>query len=119
MDELDRAGVSYQIVLTKADKVKPAELAAVETATAEAIRKRPAAHPMIVVTSSQKGDGIETVRAEIAAFSSRRKPLRAAAAFGAADERFDHRHARTPTTRRGFSPRRCPSCSATRTRPSS
>ena len=59
MDELDRAGVSYQIVLTKADKVKPAELAASETATAEAIRKRPAAHPAVLATSSEKGDGLD------------------------------------------------------------
>ena len=43
MNELDRAAVSYQVVLTKADKVKPHELAASEAATAEAIRKRPAA----------------------------------------------------------------------------
>jgi GTP-binding protein len=72
MDELDRAAVSYQIVLTKADKVRPAELAAVEAATAEAIRKRPAAHPAIVVTSSETGVGLDAVRAEIAAFSSSR-----------------------------------------------
>ncbi len=70
MDELDRAGVSYQIVLTKADKVKAAELAAVETQTAEAIRKRPAAHPMLLVTSSSTGAGLEDVRSEIAAFSN-------------------------------------------------
>jgi GTP-binding protein len=69
MDELDRAGVSYQIVLTKADKVKAEELAAVEAATSEAMRKRPAAHPTLLVSSSLKGDGIETLRAEIAAFS--------------------------------------------------
>ena len=72
MDELDRAAVSYQIVLTKADKVKPAELAAVEQATTEAIRKRPAAHPTIIVTSAEKGDGLDAVRNEIAAFSSSR-----------------------------------------------
>jgi GTP-binding protein len=72
MDELDKAGVSYQIVLTKADKVKAGELAAAERETAEAIRRRPAAHPMIVVTSSEKGDGIDAVRSEIAAFSTRR-----------------------------------------------
>jgi GTP-binding protein len=72
LSELDRAGVSYQIVLTKADKVKPHELAAIEAATAEAIRKRPAAHPTIIATSSAKGDGLDAVRAEIAAFSSSR-----------------------------------------------
>jgi GTP-binding protein len=72
MHELDRAGVSYQIVLTKADKVKPEDLAAVEAATAEAIRRRAAAHPMIFVTSAEKGDGLDAVRSEIASFSSSR-----------------------------------------------
>jgi len=72
MDELDRAGVSYQIVLTKADKVKPTELATLEAATAEATRKRPAAHPALLVSSSLKGDGVEALRAEIAAFSTHR-----------------------------------------------
>jgi len=70
LDALDRAAVPYQIVLTKADKVKPSELAAVEQATAEAIRRRPAAHPVLIVTSSTEGAGIESLRAEIAAFSS-------------------------------------------------
>ena len=72
MEELDRAAVSYQIVLTKADKVKSSELAAVEAKTAEGIRKRAAAHPMIIVTSAEKGDGLDTLRGEIAAFSSSR-----------------------------------------------
>jgi GTP-binding protein len=71
MGELDRAGVSYQVVLTKADKVKAAALAAVGTATSDAIRKRPAAHPAILVTSASTGAGLEDVRAEIAAFSTR------------------------------------------------
>jgi GTP-binding protein len=71
MDELDRAGVSYQIVLTKADKVKPEELAAIEAATTKATAKRPAAHPVLLVSSSLKGDGIEALRAEIAAFSTK------------------------------------------------
>ena len=69
LDELDRAAVSYQIVLTKADKVKPGELTAVEAAVADAIRKRPAAHPMILTTSAATGDGMDAVKAEIAAFS--------------------------------------------------
>jgi GTP-binding protein len=69
MNELDRAGVSYQIVLTKADKVKPPQLVALRTATVEAIRKRPAAHPEIIATSSVKGEGLEDVRREIASFS--------------------------------------------------
>lgn len=70
MNELDRAAVPYQIVLTKADKIKPPALATVRTATAEAIRKRPAAHPEVLATSSAKGDGLDAVRAEIAGFSS-------------------------------------------------
>jgi GTP-binding protein len=71
MDELDRAGVTYQIVLTKADKLKPAELANIEAATAEAARKRPAAHPTILVTAAEKGEGLDAVRSAIAALAGR------------------------------------------------
>jgi GTP-binding protein len=71
MNELDAAAVSYQIVLTKADKVKLSALDAVKTATAIAIAKRPAAFPQIVVTSSVSGEGLDALRAAIAAFSSR------------------------------------------------
>jgi GTP-binding protein len=59
-------------VLTKADKLKSSELAAVEAKTAESIRKRAAAHPMILVTSAEKGTGLDALRAEIAAFSTSR-----------------------------------------------
>jgi GTP-binding protein len=69
LNELDNAAVAYQIVLTKADKVKPGALADVVEATAEAVRKRPAAHPDILVTSSQAGHGMEVLRAEIAALA--------------------------------------------------
>jgi len=69
LQDLDRAGVSYQIVLTKADKVTPAALAEVKAATAEAIRRRPAAHPDIIATSSVTGEGIDDLRAEIASFA--------------------------------------------------
>lgn len=72
MQELDRAGVSYQIVLTKADKVKPAELEAVAAATNEAVRRRAAVHPLVIVTSSAKGNGLDALRSEIAAFSRAR-----------------------------------------------
>ncbi len=65
MDALDSAAVSYQIVLTKADKIKPAELEKVKAATVEAIRKRPAAHPVVLATSSETGLGIPELRAEI------------------------------------------------------
>jgi GTP-binding protein len=50
--------------------VKPSELTAVEQATSEAIRKRPAAHPTIIATSAESGAGLDAVRSEIAAFSS-------------------------------------------------
>ncbi|MEM8811937.1 MAG: ribosome biogenesis GTP-binding protein YihA/YsxC [Pseudomonadota bacterium] len=62
MDALDSAAVAYQVVLTKSDKVKPPALAAVETRTTESLAKRPAAHPEILMTSSEKGDGIDAVR---------------------------------------------------------
>ena len=74
MNELDRAAVSYQIVLTKADKIKPPELSAVEAATLEAIRRRPAAHPVVLATSSVKGDGMDALRAEISAFAGDQPP---------------------------------------------
>jgi GTP-binding protein len=67
MNELDKAAVSYQVVMTKADKPGAAELKAAIKTTATAIAKRPAAHPEIIVTSSEKGTGLETLRAEIGA----------------------------------------------------
>jgi GTP-binding protein len=67
MNELDKSAVSYQIVLTKADKPSVTELAQVEAATKAAIAKRPAAHPTLIVTSSETRHGIEQLRAEIAA----------------------------------------------------
>ncbi|HET9160699.1 MAG TPA: YihA family ribosome biogenesis GTP-binding protein, partial [Caulobacteraceae bacterium] len=62
LDALDLAAVSYQIVLTKADKLKPAEVKRVLAATAKAIAKRPAAFPQVLATSSEKGDGIPELR---------------------------------------------------------
>ncbi|MEO1252766.1 MAG: ribosome biogenesis GTP-binding protein YihA/YsxC [Pseudomonadota bacterium] len=69
LDLLDLAAVNYQIVLTKTDKIKPTALASVTEKTAAAIRKRPAAHPVIMATSAQTGDGIPALRAELAALS--------------------------------------------------
>ncbi|MFN4009192.1 MAG: ribosome biogenesis GTP-binding protein YihA/YsxC [Pannonibacter sp.] len=66
MQLLDKAAVVYQVVLTKTDKIKPTQLAALLDATAETLRKRPAAFPMIITTSSEKGHGLDTLRAEIA-----------------------------------------------------
>ena len=65
MKMLDDAAVSYRIVLTKADKVKATDLAAVTQRTAEEIRKRPAAHPDIIATSSEGGLGIPELRAAV------------------------------------------------------
>ncbi len=66
LDMLDEAAVSYQIVLTKADKLKTAERQAVVNRTLSDIKKRPAAHPIVHLTSSAKGQGIAELRAEIA-----------------------------------------------------
>jgi GTP-binding protein len=67
LDALDLAAVSYQIVLTKADKLKPPEAAAMAESTARAIAKRPAAFPRVLATSAEKGAGLPILRAEIAA----------------------------------------------------
>ena len=66
LDALDLAAVSYQIVLTKADKVKPAEITATVQRTLQAIAKRPAAFPRVLATSAEKGGGLPGLRAEIA-----------------------------------------------------
>jgi len=66
MDDLDVAAVSYQIILTKTDKLKKNALEHVQAATQSALAKRPAAHPDIIATSSEKGDGIALIRAAIA-----------------------------------------------------
>ena len=63
---LDVAAVSYQIVLTKADKPKPGALERVAQATRAAIAKRPAAYPDLIVTSSQTGAGVPELRAAVA-----------------------------------------------------
>lgn len=65
-DLLDEAAVPYQIVLTKADKIKPTELAALEADTLKKLAKRAAAMPSLHVTSSDKGTGMDGLRAEIA-----------------------------------------------------
>lgn len=69
MDALDKSAVNYQLVLTKADKIKPTEADVMQRATETAIAKRPAAHPVVIATSSETGLGIEALRAEIAALA--------------------------------------------------
>jgi len=63
---LDRSAVTYQAVLTKVDKINREERAAVIEQVKGALAKHPAAYPEIIVTSSEKGEGIETLRAVIA-----------------------------------------------------
>jgi len=65
MQMLDDAAVSYHIVLTKGDKVKPSALGALYEATIVEARKHPAAHPAIFTTSSETGSGIAELRTAI------------------------------------------------------
>jgi GTP-binding protein len=65
LEMLDTAAVSYRLVLTKADKIKASDLAAVHAATEAEARKHPAAHPEVIATSSEKGLGIAELRAAV------------------------------------------------------
>jgi GTP-binding protein len=69
MAVFDESAVSYQLVLTKTDKLKAGEEEKAIAAATEAVRKNPAAFPRVLSTSSSKKNGLETVRAEIAALS--------------------------------------------------
>ncbi len=65
MQMLDQSAVGYRLVLTKADKIKASELDKVLAETMAEARKHPAAFPMVAVTSSEKGMGIEELRASV------------------------------------------------------
>tara|TARA_R110002124_G_scaffold49060_10_gene144292 strand:+ start:6555 stop:7211 length:657 start_codon:yes stop_codon:yes gene_type:complete len=65
LDLMDQSAVSYQIVMTKADKPRGTDLEASLERTRAAIARRPAAHPEILLTSSEKGTGLAELRAEI------------------------------------------------------
>jgi GTP-binding protein len=65
LEMLDKAAVSYRMVITKADKIKASELVEVTEATTAEARTRPAAHPEILVTSSETGLGIPELRAAV------------------------------------------------------
>ncbi|EIZ80934.1 ribosome biogenesis GTP-binding protein YsxC [Novosphingobium sp. Rr 2-17] len=65
MKMLDEAAVGYRVVLTKADKIKASELEAVHAATLVEARKHSAAFPHVHITSSEKGLGIEELRAAV------------------------------------------------------
>jgi GTP-binding protein len=69
MEQLDTAAVSYQVLLTKADKLKPAELEERQADVAREIAGHVAAHPEVVATSAQTGAGISELRAHLAALA--------------------------------------------------
>ena len=62
MEMLDKAAVSYRVVLTKADKVKQEALDATAEQVAAIAKKHPAAHPDLLLTSSEKKQGIDELR---------------------------------------------------------
>jgi GTP-binding protein len=67
---LAEAAVAFQLVLTKADAVKPAQLARRQEEVAGIVRKRAAAHPLMLTTSSETGLGIPELRAELASLAA-------------------------------------------------
>jgi GTP-binding protein len=69
MDLMDAAAVGYQIVFTKCDKVKALDMENLLVKTHNEIAKHVAAHPNIIVTSSFKSQGMETLRAELASLA--------------------------------------------------
>ena len=69
MKLMDETAVSYQAVLTKADKPKQSELEAVIAKTSQELAKHPAAYPQILATSARTGSGIPELRAAVAALA--------------------------------------------------
>ena len=69
MSMLDETAVTYQIVLTKIDKLKKGEAEKVLAKVADAIKRRPAAFPVPVLTSSEKKSGLDELRAQIASLA--------------------------------------------------
>ena len=66
MTLLDRSAVTFQVILTKADKIKEYDRAALIAGVGEALQQHPAAYPEMVLTSSEVGEGIEALRAIVA-----------------------------------------------------
>lgn len=66
MNLLDKSAVNYQIILTKTDKVKLTEVEKIAADVGAAIKRRPAAHPIVLQTSAETGEGIAALRAELA-----------------------------------------------------
>lgn len=71
MELLDRAAVTFQLVLTKADSVKPPVLDAKQAEVAALVAKHPAAYPEIIATSAETGAGIPELRASLASLARR------------------------------------------------
>lgn len=63
---LDECAVSYQVILTKADKISESERKTIYEKVSKTLLKHPAAHPYVHITSSGKGWGIDELRADIA-----------------------------------------------------
>ncbi|HLY44534.1 MAG TPA: ribosome biogenesis GTP-binding protein YihA/YsxC [Stellaceae bacterium] len=80
MQLCDRAGLSYQVVLTKIDKLAPADRAAIAQSIAGELAVHPAAHPEVHLTSAEKGLGIAALRAGLAGFALPAAPRRDVAA---------------------------------------
>jgi GTP-binding protein len=70
MELLNDAAVAFQIVLTKADEVGPVKLAARLAEALELAREHTAGHPLVLVTSSRTGQGIDELRAEVASLAA-------------------------------------------------
>jgi GTP-binding protein len=70
MDRMDKAAVVYQAILTKADKPRAHEVAAVAERVRRQLAKRPAAHPLVLTTSAETGAGIAELRAELATLAT-------------------------------------------------
>lgn len=62
LDLLDKTAVSYQIVLTKADKIKPPAVEKLRSEILELIKRRGAAFPQVIATSAEKGGGVDELR---------------------------------------------------------
>ena len=75
MKEMDATAVSYQIILTKCDKITAPQLSALLEKTHAEAAKHVAAHPEIIATSSRKGTGIAELRAALAALAAPAEPM--------------------------------------------
>jgi GTP-binding protein len=70
MAMLGETAVAFQLVLTKADLVRPSELADLVDSVDRELERRLGAHPRLIVTSAQRGEGIDRLRAELAALAA-------------------------------------------------